>query len=142
MDLKIKVKGIDGEEHSFNLVGIDRRKACEVSVKVTNIVGAGLLKLDADAPSPYQIVGAIATALDWETVQWLIPILFDSAIINKDEKTTDDLFEFFGENPDLLYRAIFEALKANYPKLFARIPGNLASRFGQMMGTTSESGTA
>lgn len=139
-DLVARIKGLDGVEKEYRFVPLTRRDAVQVfheslQVILRAISGAsGALQVDKTSlrKSTIEPLKALEglSRVDFETVWALAEKLLAWVVI--DGETFEDInqTDYFGDNPDEIYLAVYHAVSLNYPKVFSGLPGLLAG-FGQ-----------
>lgn len=131
-DLKATIKGLDGLEKEYVFNKLHGKQASKVfheaCLVVVPILFSGLDLSDNMSALAYKLKD-----VSFDDVWDLAENLLSFVIIDGTEIRDINKSDYFGENPDELYIAVYHAVKLNFPKIFnnlSSIQGSLFSLDG------------
>jgi len=121
-DIKVTIKTLDGEKN-YNFIALKRKDAAEVfhSTLITIVSAiAEISKAKNDSDRTAAIFRAVKL-LDFDTFWSLAEKLLKFVVIDDVEIKDINETDYFEENPEELYLAVFHAILENYPKVFIKL---------------------
>lgn len=119
-------KTVDGREVMYTFSLLSAKKA----LRIFHTTISSIITLIASTARSGGDISGIIQALDFDTLESLAgPLLYGAIVRPNGPSSNDDMFtltdplehEYFLDNQTELYLAIWEALKANYPKQYSAI---------------------
>lgn len=117
---------ITGETKVYKFVPLKRKEAAEVFhntlLAILSVVGNSTTEKES---SGLQSIMAALKGIDFETFWSLAEKLLAFVIIDNEEIKDINETDYFNENPEELYLAVFHAILSNYPSVFGKLQGIL-----------------
>jgi hypothetical protein len=115
---------ISGKTKKYKFVPLKRKEAAEVFhtvlLSVISIIGSSASK---DGKDSVQTVMVALRGIDFVTFWLLAEKLLKFVIIDNEEIADINETDYFTDNPEELYLAVFHAVLINYPKVFGKLQG-------------------
>ena len=125
-NLKFKITNLSGEQITYNLLPLKRKQAAYVAHTFLQTL---LKSLGTAASGGTEALLEALGNVEFETIWNLASILLRDAEIHHEngiERIGDlEQTDYFSENPEELYLAVFSGIKENYPKFFLKVRGLL-----------------
>ena len=118
-DLKVKIKNFSGEEKEFNFVALTRKNAMNVFHDSISAILSAIAEINEDSKdvSVFKALKAIDFDMFWSLAEKLLK----HVIINGQEITDINETDYFDDNPEEMYLAVYHAIRLNYPKVFSKV---------------------
>lgn len=125
--IQFTLKNLSGEEKRYFLFPLKRKTASLVAHLFLQTILKGMSQAlkDTDSENTYSNVLKALSEIDFDVLWGMAIHLFKNATIKSKSETIEieslDESDYFSENPDELYIAVYHGVKENYPKVFSRV---------------------
>ena len=116
-DLKVTIKGFDGEEKEYVFNKLRGKQAINV-FHDSSLLIVPLLLSGLDMQQDLSVLAYKLQAISFDEIWSLAEKLLAFVIIDGNEIEDINNSNYFGDNPDELYLAVFHSVKLNFPKIF------------------------
>ncbi|NIV93793.1 hypothetical protein GWN42_13590 [candidate division KSB1 bacterium] len=138
-NIKFVLTNLSGEKVEYDLQPLKRKDAAYVAhTFLQTILKAlsGAIAGSGDSNEKAKAVVDSLSKIDFETIWSMASILLKYARIKTENGIVEindlDECDYFAENPDELYLAVYHGILENYPKVFSRVR-DLMSGLGQQI---------
>ena len=118
-DLKVKIKNFSDEEKEYNFVALTRKEAMNVFHDSISAILSVIAEIN-DTSNEMSIFKALK-AVDFDTFWGLAEKLLKCVLINDAEIRDINQTDYFDENPEEMYLAVYHAIRLNYPNVFSKV---------------------
>ena len=137
ISIQFEITNLGGEKKQYFLQPLKRKTAAHVAHTFLQTLFRGLSKAGRaeDEDKQSAVLDAIAS-IEFETLWGLASELLRNSTIQQGvgkpiiQIDTLENTDYFEDNPDELYQAVFFGVKENFPKVFSRVRASLRG-FGQ-----------
>ena len=129
-ELNFTLKDLGGEKKSYAVFAMNTADNLHVLHEVLRPVIKLLIGLGKSKDDEAKQLDGLASALDffdYPTIKLLATKLLTPFVVDDEEYGGPYQCDYFRDNPDELYIAIYHALVANYPKVFLKLRGLVAA---------------
>ena len=124
-EIKIVITCLDGTKKNYNMMPLKRKEAVQVFHRVLqNVLGVLAQAGQSDGATMTDLFSALKT-IEFEDFWWMAEKILKFVVVDNQEIRDINDTDYFVDNIDELYLAVFHGILENYPKVFFQFKGLL-----------------